>query len=205
MIVIIDYGMGNLRSVLKAFKRINAEVKISSDIREIEKADKLVLPGVGHFKRGMENLNNMGLTAVINKKVMQDKIPVLGICLGMQLFTNHSEEGDAEGFGWIDAQTVKFNFSENDQKFKIPHMGWNNISPVKDSALLKGMEKDDSYYFVHSYYVKCNNSEDILCTTEYGIEFVSGIQKDNISGTQFHPEKSHKAGLKIIKKFTEYR
>ncbi|MBS3157311.1 imidazole glycerol phosphate synthase subunit HisH [Candidatus Woesearchaeota archaeon] len=200
MIVIIDYGMGNLHSVLKAFRRIGADAIVSSKKEDIAKAEKLVLPGVGHFKRGMENLREMGLIGALNKKVIEEKTPILGICLGMQLFTKFSEEGDAGGLGWIDAKTIKFNLGD---KFRVPHMGWNNIKIEKDNKIFSNLNKEDYFYFVHSFHVNCKNKEDILSITEYGKKFISAIQKENIIGVQFHPEKSHDAGLEILKNFAE--
>jgi len=199
MIVIIDYGMGNLRSVYKAFERINTRAEITTDIKQILKAEKIVLPGVGHFKKGMESLIKTGLAEVINKKVMIDKVPILGICLGMQLMTDFSEEGNVPGFGWIKARTKKFSFRTNG--LKIPHMGWNNISIKKENKLLDGLKEEDMFYFVHSYFVSCENGDDILSKTNYGNDFVSSISKENIYGCQFHPEKSHNSGLKILKNF----
>lgn len=197
MIAIIDYGMGNLHSVLKAFKRINSDVIISSDINEIKKADKLILPGVGHFKNGMKKLKEKNLIGVLNDMVLKEKKPILGICLGVQLFTKHSEEGDVDGLGWIDAKTVKF----KDSKFKIPHMGWNDLNIKKNSVLFDGINNENNFYFVHSYYLDCKDQGDVLATTSYSKEFVSAIQKENIFGVQFHPEKSHSYGLQILKNF----
>ena len=201
MITIIDYGMGNLRSVQKAFERLKANAIISSNIGDIKKADKLVLPGVGDFKNGMNKLRELNLIDILNVKVLKNKIPILGICLGMQLFTNRSEEGDVDGLGWIDAETIQFDFQKSENKVKIPHMGWNNINISKKHSVFDNIKENVSFYFVHSYYVKCENKDDILCTTNYGIQFVSGFQKENIIGLQFHPEKSHKSGLEILSNF----
>ena len=200
MIVIIDYGMGNLNSVLKAFKRVGAEVLISSRIEDINRASKLVLPGVGHFKKGMEKLEKMNLIELINKKVLEEKIPILGICLGMQLITRKSEEGNVNGFGWINAETVKFNV---DTKVKIPHMGWNTLKFNNKGKLLKGISEEDYFYFVHSFHVISKDAEAISAKSFYGENFVSVIEKNNVFGTQFHPETSHEEGLKIIKNFAE--
>jgi len=200
MIVIVDYGMGNLNSVLKAFKRINVEAIVSSNINEIEKADKLILPGVGHFKKAMENLDEMDLIKVLNKKVLEEKTPILGICLGIQLFTKSSEEGDSKGLGWIDAETIRLNEKDG---FKLPHIGWGGINLKKQNKLFFGINLDALFYFVHSFHVKCNKDEDILAETDYSQKFTSSIQKENIFGVQFHPEKSHKEGLKLLKNFAE--
>jgi imidazole glycerol-phosphate synthase subunit HisH len=198
-VVIIDYGMGNIRSVLNKVHRAGHEAVVSDDAGLIENADKLILPGVGHFKKGMEQLKKRGILELLNRKVLKDKIPIIGICLGMQLLTKHSEEGDATGLGWIDAETVRFKL--NDIRHKVPHMGWNSIEKKKESPLLNDIPDNSFYYFVHSYFVSCNDYSDILATTEYGNLFVSAVQRDNIYGTQFHPEKSHEWGEKMLNNF----
>jgi len=205
MIVIIDYGMGNLRSIKNKFDRMGVDSIISMQVDEIEKADKLVLPGVGHFKAGMENLTQLGILPILNKRVLEDKIPILGICLGMQLLSDWSEEGNAAGLGWIDAKTVKLNFNGNGSKLKIPHMGWNSIEKRRENCLLKNITFDADFYFVHSYHVICNDKNDILSTTLYGYNITSAINKENIYGTQFHPEKSHDQGMQILKNFVELK
>lgn len=201
MITIVDYDMGNLRSVLKCFERIGADAIISVNLDDINKADKLILPGVGHFAKAMSNLAERGLLDLLEKKVMGDSTPILGICLGMQLFSKWSEEGDAEGLGWIDAKTVKFDPLKMNKNLKIPHMGWNTIRLKRDNSLLCDVEEKDTFYFVHSYFVQCKNQDDVAAKTEYGLIFTSAIQHDNIYGTQFHPEKSHSQGFQILKKF----
>jgi glutamine amidotransferase len=203
MIVIIDYGMGNLRSILNKLQRIDAEAIISSKVEDIVKAEKLILPGVGSFAAGMENLDKYNLIPILTKKVIEEKVPILGICLGMQLLTKRSEEGNAEGLGWIDAETKQFEFERNNIKLKIPHMGWNSIDIRRDSTLLKNVPANSTFYFVHSYHVCCNGTNSVVATTNYGYDFTSVIQKENIFGTQFHPEKSHKNGIKLLKNFVE--
>ena len=200
-ILIIDYGMGNLRSVQKAFERINVEANISSNPKEVLNADKLLLPGIGHFENGVKNLKNSGLFDALNDAVLLKKIPILGICLGMQLMTVHSEEGDVNGFGWLNARTKHFTIYSN--KMRIPHMGWNSLTFKKNDYLFNDSSFSDYFYFVHSYYVSTNDKDIILSETDYGIKFVSSFKKDNIYGCQFHPEKSHSAGLKILKNFME--
>ncbi|HAN18992.1 MAG: imidazole glycerol phosphate synthase, glutamine amidotransferase subunit [Bacteroidetes bacterium GWC2_33_15] len=200
-IVILDYGMGNLRSVYNKCKRIGYQALISNKKEDILNADKLILPGVGHFANGMLKLAELNLIPVLNEKVLVNKTPILGICLGMQLFCKSSEEGNAKGLGWIDAETVRFKLQDN--RYKIPHMGWNSIKPKKESVLFNHFDADYLYYFVHSYYIQCNNQADILATTEYKIEFVSALEKENIFGVQFHPEKSHEWGEQLLKNFIE--
>ncbi len=201
-ITIIDYGMGNLRSVQKKFQRVGAESEISSDLDLIRKSEKLILPGVGHFANGVKKLKESGIWDVLSQKVLVDKTPILGICLGMQLMAKHSEEGDVEGLGWFDADVVKFTI-KNKLKYKVPHMGWNNAVIKKESPLFNNVPEDAMFYFVHSYHIKCNDEKDILTTTEYEYEFTSAIQKGNIYGTQFHPEKSHDWGEQLFKNFVE--
>jgi glutamine amidotransferase len=203
MIVIVDYGMGNLRSILNKLQRMDAEAIISSKVEDIEKAEKLILPGVGSFAAGMDNLEKHNLIHILTKKVIEEKVPILGICLGMQLLTKRSEEGNADGLGWIDAETKQFEFERNNNKLKVPHMGWNTIDIRRDSALLKGIPINSTFYFVHSYHVCCNGANSVVATTNYGYDFTSVIQKENIFGTQFHPEKSHKNGIRLLKNFVE--
>ena len=201
MIVIIDYGMGNLGSVLKAVKRIEQNVIISKNEQDILRADKLILPGVGNFSKGISNLKKYNYIDALNKKVLGDKIPILGICLGMQLFSNFSDEGGSKGLGWIDSKVTKFKIN-NKLKWKIPHIGWNSIDINKrNNNLLKNLTNNCMFYFVHSYHMECNDALDVLTFSTYENSFVSSIHKENIYGTQFHPEKSHDDGFNLIKNF----
>ncbi len=201
-IVIIDYGMGNLRSVQKKFERIGAKSRITREPSQIAKAEKLVLPGVGHFSQACSKLKEFDIWDVLNQRVLNDKTPVLGICLGMQLMAKTSTEGNAEGLGWFDAEVVKFNIQDRLQH-KVPHTGWNNAAFTRDTQFSQGISNDSSFYFVHAYHIVCNDPEDVLATTDYEYTFTSAIQRDNIWGTQFHPEKSHDVGEKLIKNFVE--
>ena len=202
MIVVIDYGAGNIGSILNMFKRLGTQVISSSDPNKIQNAKKLILPGVGSFDLGMRKLKESNLIDVLNKKVLIDKTPILGICLGVQLMTKCSEEGEAKGLGWFDAETVKFKIPVNlKAKFKVPHMGWNNTKFVKKSKLLNSDVEELRYYYVHSYHLKTEVKSDILCTSNHAYEFVSGLERSNIIGLQFHPEKSHKFGMKIFENF----
>ena len=200
MICIIDYGMGNLRSVQKKFLKVGADVLITSNLKEIEQAEKLILPGVGHFSNGVKKLKESGIWDVLIDKVIIQKTPILGICLGMQLMAKHSEEGDTEGLGWFDADVVKFTMRDK-IKHKVPHIGWNSLIREKESPLFKGISNDAMFYFVHSYHLKCYDKEDILTSSEYDYIFTSTIQKDNIYGVQFHPEKSRESGIQFLKNF----
>jgi glutamine amidotransferase len=202
MIVVIDYGVGNLGSIMNMLKKVGAKAISSSNIFDIEKAEKLILPGVGAFDSGMKNLSDWGLIPVLNRKVIENKTPILGICLGMQLLTKRSEEGNLAGLGWIDAETVKFKFDDMQAvKNKIPHMGWNTVEIMQKSWLFDDVYPEPRFYFVHSYHVRCNRGEDILTRTFYGYYFVSSIIRENIAGVQFHPEKSHKFGMELLSNF----
>lgn len=199
-IVIVDYNMGNIRSISNKLNRFNTVVYISNDIKVLKTADKIILPGVGHFNRAMENLRNLNLLDVLNEKILIQGIPILGICLGMQLMAKCSEEGNVEGLGWIDAEIVRFKV-KNLLKYKVPHIGWNTAEILKPSILFSGIPQGASYYFVHAYHMKCYDKEDTLTTTNYEYSFTSSIQRNNIFGTQFHPEKSHKSGEDLLKNF----
>ncbi|MBI5403565.1 MAG: imidazole glycerol phosphate synthase subunit HisH [Ignavibacteriae bacterium] len=205
MIVIINYGMGNVGSIRNMIRKFTKDVIISSEIKDIENAEKLILPGVGSFDAGMKNLHHLNIIDLLNRRVLEDKIPVLGICLGMQLLSSRSEEGTQEGLNWISGETIKFRFKENNNNLKIPHMGWNYVKKIRESELLENMYSESRFYFVHSYHVVCENEEDVILKTLYGIEFTSALQRNNIFGVQFHPEKSHKYGLQLLKNFIEYK
>jgi len=200
MIAILDYGVGNLKSIYNMFKKVGVESVITSCVETISKADKYLLPGVGSFDHGINSLKNAPFFEVLEKEVLVSKKPILGICLGMQLLTNSSEEGKEKGLGWIDAQTVKFDLE--DKNLSIPHMGWNKTTPISTSNIFKNLN-ENRFYFVHSYHVVCNDKKNILASVKYGQEFTCSIYKDNIFGVQFHPEKSHKFGMQLFKNFGE--
>ncbi|MBA3679594.1 MAG: imidazole glycerol phosphate synthase subunit HisH [Bacteroidetes bacterium] len=202
MIVIVDYGIGNLASVLNMFKKIGVkDVTVSKDKEVIFKADKILLPGVGAFDAGMNNLESSGLIPILNEKILNEKVPILGICLGMQLLTKKSEEGVKPGLGWIDAETIKFNLDPA-LKLKVPHMGWNYIKVNRQNPLIDKEEKS-RFYFVHSYYVKCFDESQSLATSNFGTDFTCMVNKNNIFGAQFHPEKSLKFGMKVLENFSK--
>ena len=200
MIHIVDYGMGNLGSVLNMFKKIGAEAKISSDLNEISKAEKLLLPGVGAFDAAMERINSAGLKPILDQKALKDKIPVLGICLGMQLLTESSEEGALQGLGWIPGTTCAFK-GRVDENLKIPHMGWNISEISSQNQMTSVFEGELRFYYVHSYFVKVRDENHVMMKCTYGLKFDSAIAKDNIFGAQFHPEKSHRFGMQFFKNF----
>lgn len=199
-IVIVDYGMGNLNSVKQKLTYLKIDAIISSDAKIIEQADKIILPGVGHFGKAMESLNALNLVDVLNEQVLIKKKSILGICLGMQLMANKSEEGNVDGLGWFDADVVKFKINDT-LKYKIPHTGWNQIEIVKESTLMKGIPDFSEFYFVHSYHFETKNKKDILNETEYEYKFVSAVEKENIFGVQYHPEKSHDVGELLLRNF----
>lgn len=201
-LVIVDYGMGNLNSVKRAMDRMKVDSIISSNPGDIVSSDKIILPGVGHFQRAMLNLKELNLLDVLNESVLIEKKPILGICLGMQLMAKKSEEGNAEGLGWFDAETVKFDVTDK-LKHKIPQMGWNQIHIKKDSLLMRNIPELSEFYFVHSYHVKTDNESDVLNETQYEYTFPSAIEKENIFGVQYHPEKSHDAGTQLLKNFIQ--
>ena len=201
MITIVDYGMGNLGSMRNMFKRIGANVTVESDPSALVHAEKLVLPGVGSFDAAMGRINeSSGLRDLLEHKANVEKIPILGVCLGMQLLTNSSEEGELAGLGWIDAKTIRF--PEQDG-LKVPHMGWNVASPARKSPLTVEVSEEPRYYFVHSFCVHVENAEHSIMRTDYGGVFDSAIARDNIYGVQFHPEKSHRFGMHILKNFAK--
>ncbi len=202
MIGIIDYGMGNLGSVRRKLDRIGAASVITDNLSDLSGCDRLILPGVGHFSRAVDELKKRKLWDFLNNEVLIKKKPILGICLGMQLMADSSGEGNERGFGWIAGEVVRFSVSDT-YKFKVPHMGWNDCANVKDSSLLTGIAENALFYFVHSYHIVCSSPEDILTTTTYNYSFTSAIQKDNIFGVQFHPEKSHDAGELLLRNFVE--
>ena len=199
-VAVVDYGMGNLHSVKKKLDRIGVHPQVTSEPDDLLKADKLILPGVGHFGKAMEHLGQMGLVPVLHEAVVGQGTPILGICLGMQLFARGSEEGGAEGLGWIDADVVRFNI-EDTRRFKVPHMGWNGIRLARSSPLLDGVTERTEFYFVHAYHLVCRDSGDVLCDTDYGYPFTSVVQRENVYGVQFHPEKSHEAGEALLRTF----
>ena len=200
MVAIIDYDIGNLRSVQKAVLRLGCECIITRDPGELEKSDKLIIPGVGNFEKGMNNLSRLNLIENLSDLVIAGKKKILGICLGMQLMTEFSEEGNCEGIGWIGGRTKLFRIDT----LKVPHIGWNTLTLHDGRLPHLEITPEDEFYFVHSYYAECTDKNDILFETEYGTWFTSGFLRDNIMGVQFHPEKSHKSGLKILKSFLDW-
>jgi glutamine amidotransferase len=199
-VAIVDYGMGNLHSVRRKLDRIGVRAELTSEPSELLRADKLLLPGVGHFGKAMEHLQTLGLVPALHEAAMVRKTPILGICLGMQLFASQGDEGGAEGLGWIDADVVRFGIDDT-RRFKVPHMGWNDVRIARSSPLLEGVTEQTEFYFVHAYHMVCRDSGDVLCETDYGYPFTSIVQRENLYGVQFHPEKSQDAGEALLRNF----
>jgi imidazole glycerol-phosphate synthase subunit HisH len=202
MIAIINYGLGNLTSILNMCKRLGIDAIITSDPVELRKADKLILPGVGHFKKGMDNLKTSGLQDLLNELVLKEHKPILGICLGAQLMTMHSEEGDVDGLQWVNADTLRFT-TERLNRLKVPHMGWSDITLQDNNPLWEGLPAEPRFYHVHTYHFAFHDPSAISATANYGYEFVCAFHHSNIYGTQFHPEKSHKFGMKVLENFNK--
>jgi glutamine amidotransferase len=203
MITIIDYGVGNINAFVNVYKRLNIPTQIAKEVGDLNNADKLILPGVGHFDHAMLELLKSGMLNKLNELVIGEKVPVLGVCVGMQLMANYSEEGTHQGLGWIDASVKKFDEAKIKLVTRLPHMGWNDVIPVVSNPLFVGLEKEALFYFLHSYYFYCNNKNNILGTTDYGDKFTSAVFSKNIYGVQFHPEKSHKYGEKLLHNFAK--
>ncbi|MGA0557720.1 imidazole glycerol phosphate synthase subunit HisH [Larkinella sp. VNQ87] len=201
-IVIVDYGMGNLRSVLNKFRKLGVACEISAEPRAVEEASGLILPGVGHYGRAMDKLRRLDLLDLLNQRVQDDRVPVMGICLGMQLLMEHSEEGDAEGLGWIKGDTIRFRLDDR-PTLKIPHIGWNSIRQARPHPISDGLTQDELFYFVHSFHVSLTDPTDALHVTNYGYEFVSAVQRNHIFGFQYHPEKSQDAGIQVFRNFIQ--
>lgn len=199
-VAIVNYGMGNMHSIFRKLTQLGIDPVIATTTDEILAADKIILPGVGHFEKAINNLKSQGLFDGLNEAVLIKKKPILGICLGMQLMAKHSQEGDLEGFGWFDAEVVKFHIQDK-FKYKVPQTGWNTINFCKPSKLLANIPDKSEFYFLHSYHFSSTRKEDILAKTDFEYEFVSAVEKENIFATQFHPEKSHEAGIQMFKNF----
>ncbi len=203
-IVIINYGLVIVVSIKNMLARLGFASVITSDKSDIAAAGKIILPGVGAFDHGIRQLNQQDLIHVLEQKVLKDNTPILGICLGMQLLTKCSEEGTCPGLGWLEAETVRFRAGDFNE-LRIPHMGWNSVHIRKQSPLIKDLPARSRFYFAHSFHVVCQNTADILMESYYGLPFVSAIQHKNIFGVQFHPEKSHRFGMQLLKNFCEIK
>lgn len=203
MITLIDYGVGNIFAFQNVYKRLNIPTKIAKTAADLDDAQKLILPGVGAFDYAMGQLNASGMRQKLDELVLEKNIPIIGICVGMQMMGNRSDEGNSEGLKWIDADILKFDESLIQQRTKLPHMGWNDVSPITGHPLFKELEKDAIFYFLHSYFFKCNIPANSIAISDYGISFTSAVNSNNIYGIQFHPEKSHKYGEKLLHNFAQ--
>lgn len=202
MITIVDYGLGNIGAFVNVYKRLNIDVKVARENNQLTDASKIILPGVGSFDYAMSQLNKSGMRQELEKLVLEERIPVLGICVGMQMLANKSDEGKMSGLGWIDGHVRLFRRDSLPLNAPLPHMGWNNVMMVRtDSGITKGFDNESRFYFLHSYYFDCSCAEDIVCETNYGGNFTSMVNKENIYGVQFHPEKSHQSGVRLLYNF----
>ncbi len=205
MITIVDYDAGNIRSIANMLRAIGVSARISSDPEEVVEAERLILPGVGHFDYGMRQLRNRGLVEALNTRVLRDGIPLLGICLGAQLLTRSSEEGSEEGLGWMDAQTVRFDRSRMREALRVPHMGWADVRALRPNPLLSEGDNQARFYHVHSFHLLCNDPSQEMMESYHGYPFTTGIGRDNILGVQFHPEKSHRFGMALLRAFLTWQ
>ena len=201
MLAIINYGLGNIKALTNVYKNLNIPFKIALSSDDLKNTSSLILPGVGAFDYAMRLLEQSGMRKSLNNLVLQHNIPILGICVGMQMLANSSEEGILPGLGWIDGIVKKFDSATLIHKPKFPHMGWNNVNSIKNSKLFQNIETGSRFYFIHSYYFQCHHNKDIIATTDYGIQFTSAVNTRNIYGVQFHPEKSHQNGIQLLKNF----
>ena len=201
MIAIIDYGLGNVKAFANVYKKLNIPAIVVKQVRSLKDASKVILPGVGSFDYAMQRLEKSGMRQILDEMVLHRKAPLLGVCVGMQMLACSSEEGSLPGLGWIDGEVKRFDPSSLGHSLSVPHMGWNDVRPVKTNGLLLGLEVDARFYFLHSYYFRCHRSEDVSAVTDYGGPFASAINSGNIFGVQFHPEKSHQWGVRLLKDF----
>lgn len=203
MITIIDYGLGNVLAFVNVYKRLNIPVAVAKTAVDLAGATRLILPGVGSFDHAMEQLDQSGMRATLETLVIQERMPVMGICVGMQMLAKSSDEGKLPGLGWIDGQVRKFDLEVMPDGTHLPHMGWNDVNPTVGGGLFKGLENDARFYFLHSYYFECTRPQDVLAQTDYGPDFSCAVRRDNVYGVQFHPEKSHHFGSKLLSNFRE--
>ncbi|PZW86958.1 glutamine amidotransferase [Pseudomonas sp. 2848] len=203
MITIIDYGLGNIQAFVNVYKRLHIPVQVARCAEELAGAQKLILPGVGAFDHAMERLEASGMRATLDRLVRQDKVPVLGICVGMQMLADSSDEGRLPGLGWVPGRVVSFRSNPGLEAIALPHMGWNDVQAVNGNPLLKGFEDEARFYFLHSFYFECTHAEHASARSSYGLNFSCAVASDNVYGVQFHPEKSHHFGVGLLKNFAE--
>jgi imidazole glycerol-phosphate synthase subunit HisH len=203
MITVIDYGLGNVQAFVNVYNRLDIPVNVAKSIDDLALTTKIILPGVGSFDRAMQQFNSSGMRELIEKLVLEKEIPILGVCVGMQMLANSSEEGKLSGLGWVDGDVKKFDLISMVQSQNLPHMGWNNVVSEAEDVLFKDIKGEKKFYFLHSYYFDCYNQSNIIGVTDYGFNFTSAIKKKNIFGVQFHPEKSHHYGGQLLKNYSE--
>lgn len=203
MTIIIDYHAGNVASIQNMLRKLGVSSLLTNDVQKVGEASRIILPGVGAFDYGIKKLDELGIIEVLHQRVIVEKIPCLGICLGAQLMCSRSEEGMLPGLNWISGEVRKFPTQVNGTRFAVPHMGWDIVNAVKPSRLLAGLDNESRFYFVHSYFIECNDPADALLRNNYGITFDSAFERGNILGVQFHPEKSHKFGKALLRNFIE--
>lgn len=203
MITIINYGLGNVQAFANLYKRMNVAAKIATNAADLEGATKLILPGVGAFDHAIELLDASGMRDTVDDLVMNQKVPVLGVCVGMQMLASSSDEGKLAGLGWIEGRVRRFDEAQLPRPARLPHMGWNDVVPKHGARLFDGLEQDSRFYFLHSFYFDCASNDNVLATSEYGTAFSCAVGADNIYGVQFHPEKSHSYGMRLLKNFAE--
>jgi imidazole glycerol-phosphate synthase subunit HisH len=203
MIAIIDYGLGNVKAFANVYDRLNIPAMIARQDKDLQNVDKVILPGVGAFDYAMQRLEKSGMRQMLDEIVLRKKAPVLGICVGMQMLACSSEEGCLPGLGWIDGVVKRFNPSSLKHSMYVPHMGWNDVKAIKNNSLLKGLDHNARFYFLHSYYFQCHRTDDVIAVTDYGGEFACAVNSGNVFGVQFHPEKSHQWGVQLLKNFAE--
>lgn len=203
MITIIDYGLGNIQAFVNVYKRLNIAVSVAKNAAELSGAQRLILPGVGAFDHAMERLNSSGMRDELERLVGDEKVPVLGICVGMQILAESSDEGQRPGLGWVKGSVKGFSAVPELKGLPLPHMGWNDVLPRLDSPLFKGLEKDSRFYFLHSFYFDCMGGGGGIASASYGHDFICAVAEGNVFGVQFHPEKSHHFGTTLLKNFAE--
>jgi len=203
MISIVDYGLGNIQAFLNVFKRLNIAARRVTDAGELAGATKIVLPGVGAFDHAMQRLCESGMRETLDKLVLDEKVPVLGVCVGMQILARSSDEGELEGLGWIDGHVKLLDADTDGERVRLPHMGWNDVRPAASSGIFSKLGDEPRFYFLHSYYFECTDEADVMARSNYGSEFCSAVSRGNVYGVQFHPEKSHEFGTRLLQNFAE--
>lgn len=203
MISIVDYGLGNVRAFLNMYKRMNIEAVAAKTADELSGATRIILPGVGAFDHAMQLLDASGMRETLDELVLDKKVPVLGVCVGMQIIAERSDEGERQGLGWIKGNVRRFGYDPDAAGLPLPHMGWNDVTPTANAGIFAKLENDARFYFLHSYYFECANPDEAAATAKYGADFVCAVRNENIHGVQFHPEKSHHFGTQLLKNFAE--